>query len=63
MAHINSVQLPKKMSSILGYTLTEDLTGANTFSKNRKTGNHPHKNVLVTPTKVKTLYKQQTSHI
>jgi hypothetical protein len=27
------------------------------------TRNHPHQNVLVTWTKVKTLYKQQTSHI
>jgi hypothetical protein len=32
--YINSVQLPKEMSSILGYTLTGDLPGTNTFSKN-----------------------------
>jgi hypothetical protein len=31
--HINNVQLPKKkISSILGYTLTGDLPGTNTFS-------------------------------
>jgi hypothetical protein len=28
-----------------------------------RTRNHPHQNVLVTRTNVKTLYKQQTSHI
>jgi hypothetical protein len=34
--HINSGQLPqKKISSILGFTLTGDLPGTNTFSENR----------------------------
>jgi hypothetical protein len=33
------------------------------FRKRETTNNHPHQNVLVTRTKVKTLYKQQTSHI
>jgi hypothetical protein len=33
------------------------------FCKMETTRNHPHQNVLVTPTKVKTLYKQQTLHI
>jgi hypothetical protein len=62
--HINKVQLPqKKMSSTLGYTLTGDLPGTNTFSQNGTTRNHPYQNVLVTRTQVKTLYKQQTSHI
>jgi hypothetical protein len=32
--HINNVQLSKKMSSILGYTLTGDLPDTNTFSQN-----------------------------
>jgi hypothetical protein len=35
----------------------------NTFSQNETTRNHPHQNVLVTHTQVKTLHKQQTSHI
>jgi hypothetical protein len=61
--HINSVQLPKKkISSILGYTLTGDLTQTH-FLKTETTRNHPHQNVLVTRTKVKTLHKQQTAHI
>jgi hypothetical protein len=33
------------------------------FRKTETTRNHPHQTVLVTRTKVKTLYKQQTSHI
>jgi hypothetical protein len=33
------------------------------FRKTETTRNRPHQNVLVTRTKVKTLYKQQTSHI
>jgi hypothetical protein len=33
------------------------------FRKPETTRNHPHQNVLVTRMKVKTLYKQQTSHI
>jgi hypothetical protein len=32
------------------------------FRKTETTRNHPHQNVLVTRTQVKTLYKQQTSH-
>jgi hypothetical protein len=47
------------MSSISGYTLTDDLPGINTFSQNRTTRNRPHQNVLVTRTQVKTLLKQQ----
>jgi hypothetical protein len=53
---------PKKMSSILGYTLTGDLPQIH-FRKTETTRNHPHQNVLVTRTQVKTLYNQQTSHI
>jgi hypothetical protein len=33
------------------------------FHKTETTRNQPYQNVLVTRTKVKTLYKQQTSHI
>jgi hypothetical protein len=33
------------------------------FRKTEATRNHPHQNILVTRTRVKTLYKQQTSHI
>jgi hypothetical protein len=33
------------------------------FRKTETTRNHPHQSVLITPTKVKTLHKQQTSHI
>jgi hypothetical protein len=33
------------------------------FRKTKTTRNHPHQTVLVTRTKVKTLHKQQTSHI
>jgi hypothetical protein len=33
------------------------------FRKTETTRNHPHQNVLVTWTQVKTLLKQQTSHI
>jgi hypothetical protein len=41
------------MSDVLGYTLTGDLPGTNTFSQNGTTRNHPQQNVLVTWTKVK----------
>jgi hypothetical protein len=33
------------------------------FCKTETTRNHPHQNILVIRTKVKTLYKQQTFHI
>jgi hypothetical protein len=33
------------------------------FRKTEVTRNHPHQNVLVTWTKVKTLYTQQTAHV
>jgi hypothetical protein len=33
------------------------------FRKTETTRNHPHQNVLVTRTQVKTLHKQQTTHI
>jgi hypothetical protein len=33
------------------------------FCKTEATRYHPHQNVLVTRTQVKTLYKQQTPHI
>jgi hypothetical protein len=51
------------MLSILGYTLIGDLPGKNTFRKMETTRYHPHQNVLVTQMQVKTLHKQQTSHI
>jgi hypothetical protein len=47
------------MSSILGYNLTGDLPGTNTFSRNGTSRNHLHQNVSVTRMQVKTLYKQQ----
>jgi hypothetical protein len=52
---------PKKMSSFSGYTLTGDLQTH--FRKTETTRNHPHQNVMVTRTQIKTLNKQQTSHI
>jgi hypothetical protein len=33
------------------------------FRKTERTRNHPHQNVLVTRTQIKTLYKQQTPHL
>jgi hypothetical protein len=50
------------MSSVLGYTLTGDLTylAHIHFRKTETTRNHPSKNVLVTQTQVETLHKQQT---
>jgi hypothetical protein len=56
-----NVQLPK-MSSGSGYTLTRDVAQTH-FRKTESTGNHPHQNVLVTRTQVKTLHKQETSFI
>jgi hypothetical protein len=46
-----------KISNIQIYelTLTGDLSGTNHFHKTEKTRNHPHQNVLITLTKVKTL--------
>jgi hypothetical protein len=62
--HINNEQLPpeKNMSSISGCTLKTYLALTH-FRKMETTGNHPHQNVLVTRTQVKTLYKQQSSQI
>jgi hypothetical protein len=54
---------PRRRCQILDCTLTRDLPGANTFSKTETTRNHPHQNVLVTWMQVKTLHKQQTSHM
>jgi hypothetical protein len=54
---------PKKMSSILGYTLTGDYWLAQRYFRKIEARIHPDQNVLVTRTQVKTLYKQQTSHI
>jgi hypothetical protein len=61
--HINNVQLPQEDVKYLGYTLTGDLPGTNIFSQIKQLGTTLIKNVLVTLTKVKTLHKQQTSHI
>jgi hypothetical protein len=57
-------QLPKEDVKYLRLHLDRRLTWhKHIFAKRKKTRNHPNQNVLVTPTKVKTLHKQQTSHI
>jgi hypothetical protein len=62
--HINNVQLPQEeYIKYLGLHLDRRLTWHKQFLKMERARNHPHQNVLVTRTKVKTLYKQQTSHI
>jgi hypothetical protein len=61
--HINNVQLPQKEDvKYLGLHLDRRLNLAQTyFRKTVTTRIHPHQNALVTRTKVKTFYKQQTS--
>jgi hypothetical protein len=51
------------MSSTSGCTLTGDLPGTNTLSQNRNNYKSPYQNVLVSQTQVKTILKQQISHI
>jgi hypothetical protein len=61
--HIN-VQLPQEDIKYLGLHLDNGTYLAQThFSKTETSRNHPHQNVLVTQMQVKTLHKQQTSHI
>jgi hypothetical protein len=62
--HINNVQLPQEDVKYLGLHLDSKLSLAQTYFRKTETiRNHSDQNVLVTRTKVKTLYKQQTSHI
>jgi hypothetical protein len=64
--HINNVHLSQEDVKNLGLHLDRRLTWHKHIFAKRKTEttrNHPHQNVLVTRMKVKTLYKQQTSHI
>jgi hypothetical protein len=63
--HINSVQLPQEDDiKYLWLHLDKRLTWyKHIFAKTEITRNHLHQNELVTRTKAKTLYKQQTSHI
>jgi hypothetical protein len=63
-AHIKNVQLPHEDVKYLGLHLDRRLIRhKHIFAKWKQLGiNHPHQNVLVTWTKVKTLHKQQTSH-
>jgi hypothetical protein len=53
----------KKISNILGYTLTGDLLAHTCFRKTETTRNHTQQNVLVIWMQIKTLHKQQTCHI
>jgi hypothetical protein len=55
---------PKRRCQVSWATPWQETYLAQThFRKTETTRNHRHQNVLVTRTKVKTLYKQQTSHI
>jgi hypothetical protein len=47
----------KKMSSILGYTLTRESSGTNTFSQNGNPRNRPHQNGLGRKSKLSTSNK------
>jgi hypothetical protein len=61
---LNIVQLPQEEDvKYLGTPWQETHLAQTHFRKTERTRNHPHQNVLATQTKVKTLYKQQTSHI
>jgi hypothetical protein len=53
---------PRKGCQVSWATPWQETYLAQTHFHETETGNHPHQNVLVTRTKVKTLYKQQTSH-
>jgi hypothetical protein len=63
--HINNVHLPpRRRYQVSWATLWQETYLAQThFRKTETTRNHPHQNVLVNRTQVKTLHKQQTSHI
>jgi hypothetical protein len=53
----------QNMPSCTWGPLQETYLAQTHFCKTETTRNHPHQNVLVTRTQVKTLYKQQTPHI
>jgi hypothetical protein len=63
--HVNNVQLPPRWWCQVSWATPwqETYLAQTHFRKTETTRNHAHQNVLVTQTKVKTLYKQQTSHI
>jgi hypothetical protein len=54
---------PRRCQVFWATPLQEAYLAQTHFRKTETTRNHPHENVLVTRTQVKTLYKQQTSHI
>jgi hypothetical protein len=62
--HINSVQLPQQEDiKYLGLHTNRRLTWRKHIHKTEATGNDAHQNALATWIEVKTLHKQQDSHI